>query len=280
MDEPVYKLSDLRRAFGLSENGFRLYERMGLVRCSRNEENGYRIVTLSEGVRLAGSYDLVHAGFTIRQVNELIDQPLDAYVTSLDEACARMERQIRLMTIYKSRLEHRVQSIREFETAPSAVRLVEPGSVYFLPLHDENLSFFQGSFDDAALWNQAFPLTDTSLVIELSEDWSASKALFGPSAHRENALAGGLPLSHAQEFCPCGTPCLHAYVRYSSSKLPDTQAYRHIFEFMAAHGLRMAGHRILHSLLDLTDRTQTTRLDEVLVPLESPVPSSVDQTRG
>ena len=54
MDEPVYKLSDLRRAFGLSENGFRLYERMGLVRCSRNEENGYRIVTLSEGVRLAG----------------------------------------------------------------------------------------------------------------------------------------------------------------------------------------------------------------------------------
>ena len=268
MDEPVYKLSSLRHAYGLSENGFRLYERMGLVHCERNQENGYRTVTLSEGVRLAGSYDLVRAGFTIRQVNELIDQPLGDYAACLDEACAAMGRQIQGMTIRKARLEQRVRLIRQFEAAPEAIHLAKTdAATCFLPIHDKDLSFSRASYDDAAAWNQAFPLTNVSLVVELGEDRTVKNIVFGSSANHEDAVAYGLPLQHAEEFCASGIPCLRAFVRYPSSQLPNAETYRRIFEYLAAQGLHMRGGRILHTLLDLTDRTHTTRLDEVLVPL-------------
>lgn len=270
VQQPTYKkLKDLRDSFGFSENGFRLYERSGLLRCFRNEENGYRSTTLGEGIRLSGSYNLVRSGFSIKEVNELIDKPLEEYVEQLADLNASMTRELQSLIARKSRLERQVRSIRSYLHSPDACTIVKAPSILLVPLHDEHLRFYEASRADASMWNQALPLVDVSMVADL-KGRRAISATYGPSAERGTALANNLPVDHAVEFCRNGTSCLHAYVSYPAGELPDENAYHHVFSYLDSHGLAMEGFAVLHLLLDLSGRDETAQLDEVLVPLAEP----------
>ena len=125
--EPVYNgLKELRDSLGLSENGLRLYEREGLMRCWRKEANNYRFTTLSEGIRLCGSYSLVRTGFSISEVRDLIALPRDEYTEALDGICKDLTHDLQLLAARKEQLERHIDALHSYMHDPFKCTETEP----------------------------------------------------------------------------------------------------------------------------------------------------------
>ena len=268
MQEKLFgRLKDVRDCFGLSENGFRLYERAGLMQCRRNVENGYRGMTPAEATRLAGSYGLVRYGLPIKRVNELIDEPLESYADALDELDATLERREREIAASRARLRWQVGCLREYMASPKACEVVSTCAIRFAPLYDESLTFVSRPGKNAQAWYRSLPFVDVAMLVDTSGAVDAREVLFGSSAGPEVAEACALPLEGSFEFCGEGDRCLRGYVCYPSADIPPSSAYEHLTSYMESHGLTARDGRVLHRLLDLSDRNDANRLDEVLIPL-------------
>ena len=268
--EPVYNgLKELRDSLGLSENGLRLYEREGLMRCWRKEANNYRFTTLSEGIRLCGSYSLVRTGFSISEVRDLIALPRDEYTEALDGICKDLTHDLQLLAARKEQLERHIDALHSYMHDPFKCTETEPPVHFVVPAHDENLTFYQNRLADVAMWWQSSPLVSMSTIVTVNEKWKGVHAEYGPSSTGSNVFLCRLPMEHARPFCTEGTTCLKGYVTYPSGCLPNADAYRHIVDWMAKHKRDRHGDQVLHAMLDLNVTDDgVVRLDEVLVPLE------------
>ncbi|NNE61381.1 MAG: MerR family transcriptional regulator [Woeseia sp.] len=93
------------KATGLSRETLRFYEREGLLKPRRKAGNGYRVYTANDLERLEFIFRTKKAGFTIREIRELLDLRKSDHATcQLGRDLA--ERQIR-------RVDEKIRSLQE-----------------------------------------------------------------------------------------------------------------------------------------------------------------------
>ena len=274
-DRPVYtKLKDIRECFSLSEGGFRVWEREGLVHPARNEANDYRVSPLSDGVRMCCAYDLTRLGMTLRQTREVLDGSLENQIDAYDRFNAEISRNLQQIIARKAHLERWIWALKDYERNPRACRVTATADIWCQRMHSHDMHVYRDSFDELRAWWQAAPLVDGCLAVRLGEDRGAVSADHGPCADRDVVLSQSLPTTYALNICKPGTEYLHAYVASPSEELPPANVYTHIFAYLDEHGRTMQKNvKFLHRLLrHYSEEGIPTRLDEVFIPLD-PLPN-------
>ena len=98
-----YKISEISRLYGVGPDSMRYYERLGLLRPRRDEDNGYRLYSLRDIYKLSVIRDLRTLGLSMVQIKEYLDGQ------SVESTLALLEREEDLL----SRQIHQLQARRE-----------------------------------------------------------------------------------------------------------------------------------------------------------------------
>ncbi len=268
-ERPVYgKLKDIRELFGLSPNGFRLYEREGLVSTTRNADNDYRIASLGDGVLLCNAFSMAHYGISLQRTHCMLDGTLEDQISTLDATNVSIDRDLQLLMAKKIHLEERLRALNEYARDPLLCSVTDSANVCFIRLHGQDMHFDYEVYEDCKAWWQAAPLVDAGLIVLVDERGNACHVDHGPCAGRGASLMYGLPMRYATAFCREGTRYLHAYAYFCVEEVPTAKTYEHMLAYMEAHNLAMEGTEILHRLLRHETREGVAmRLDEVYIPL-------------
>lgn len=267
---PVYRrIKDLRNFFSLSENGLRLYEKAGLCTPTRDEQNGYRVCSLSDAVLMCNAYDYTRFGFTLRDTASILREgSLEDQIAALRERNAAYYEALFEMMAKKRRLEEEIVALDAYLHDPRQCVIVRT-RLLNLPIHDQNMEMGAGN-DDSAAWWSAAPLVSAGLCVELDDALDAIENIWhGPIAEEADASRRQLPLDHAIEFCSPSQPCLQSYATFPVEEFPTEQTYAHLKTYLDENGLMAAENRIYHRLLRWirNENDVPWRIDVVYLPL-------------
>lgn len=123
-------VADVMQATGLSRTTLRYYEKMGLLDPQRMASNGYRVYATEDLERLEFIFRTKKAGFTIREIRELLDLKKNVGATCrlgrdiANEQIQRVDAQI-------AALENLRKTLTEFTAECEKVGLEQPCSLSF-----------------------------------------------------------------------------------------------------------------------------------------------------
>ena len=87
-----YKISEISRLYGVGPDSLRYYERLGLLRPRRDEDNGYRLYSLRDIYKLSVIRDLRTLGLSMVQIKEYLDgQSVESTLALLEREVAVLE---------------------------------------------------------------------------------------------------------------------------------------------------------------------------------------------
>ena len=278
------KLKFVRGLFGLSENGFRLYEKAGLVHTVRNDENGYRMVPIESQVLLRNAYNLTHLGLTLKEASDLLTgATCSEHLAKYQELDERLNSEMMELTRRKAYLSHKMRILElavrepcfcELVDGPSADGLCE--EVFFLPWAHLDMTPVEGTYEDSVAWWRASPFVDEGMVPIADEDGTVVDAIYGSVCSRRDAGALELPISHAESYgAPGGGLYVHSFAAFPVDTLPNKMTYAHVARFMRDNGLEPTGARVLHRLIrhQVVDGGLALRHDELFLPVRCVDPS-------
>lgn len=267
---PTYgKIKFLRDVFGISESGFRFYEKEGLVRSSRNTDNNYRVSTLSDGVLMCNAYSLAHYGLPMKQTKEvLLDGGVDDQIVALEKLSGSLNAQLMETAARKAHIEAELKALGEFAHDPRACSVVTDVGLCILPLHTQEIELRPGFEDSSAWWSHA-PLVNAGMLVQVDDNWDTTELYHGPVADENDVVRLRFPTRHAVRFCDPSSRYLHAYITFPVEMLPSGDVFSHIRRYMKDNGLRLKERRILTRLMRYQDtEVGSIRSDEVFIPLE------------
>ena len=125
-----YKISEISRLYGVGPDSLRYYERLGLLRPRRDEDNGYRLYSLRDIYKLSVIRDLRTLGLSMVQIKEYLDGQ------SVESTLALLEREEDLLSRQIHQLQARRETLARREAALSHAREVRDGQVRVLELPD------------------------------------------------------------------------------------------------------------------------------------------------
>ena len=116
-----YKISEISRLYGVGPDSLRYYERLGLLRPRRDEDNGYRLYSLRDIYKLSVIRDLRTLGLSMVQIKEYLDGQ------SVESTLALLEREEDLLSRQIHQLQARRETLARREAALSHAREVRDG---------------------------------------------------------------------------------------------------------------------------------------------------------
>lgn len=268
-ERPGYrKLKDLRGLFGLSQNGIRLYERAGIISLPRNSQNNYRSAPLADAVRMCDAFDLARYGIRLKDAGELVSTSgTDEEVARLRAFSDELDRQIMELIDKKSSLERRTYHLARYERNPLACEVTSDADLWFVHLHDQDVTIGD-AYDDAVAWWRFAPFVSAGLVVSLDERGDATDAQHGPTATGAAVSRFGLPTEKATHFCVAGRRYLSGFVTFPVEELPGHATYAHLFDYARERGIPLDAGRVLHRLLRCHDEGDVPmRVDLVYIPV-------------
>lgn len=263
------KLKDVRGFFGLSENGFRLYEQMGLCHPKRDPDNGYRVCSLSDAVLMCNSFNYTRLGLSLKQTaNLLVDGTMEQQLDGLRDLDERLANELEELLARKRRVEREIRLVDAVAHNPLHCEVVSGVSLLAMPIHSQGLDMGPG-YDEGCAWWACAPYVCAGLLVELDDAGRAASVLHGPVADQRDVARLGLPTGHAVHFCMPERRYVHAFVTLDAEGMPGPQTYGHVWAFMRDQGLQPDGRCVLHRLVrhqGMPDG-RARRHDEVFVPV-------------
>lgn len=116
-----YKISEISRLYGVGPDSLRYYERLGLLRPRRDEDNGYRLYSLRDIYKLSVIRDLRTLGLSMVQIKEYLDGQ------SVESTLALLEREEDLLSRQIHQLQARRETLARREAALFHAREVRDG---------------------------------------------------------------------------------------------------------------------------------------------------------
>lgn len=262
------RIKDLRQLLSLSENGFRFYEDMGVITPLRNESNGYRVMFLSDGLRLFNAFNLTRFGISVKQANEILNGSIGDGISAFEKVSEDISHKLEVLLERKDHLDYLTSALREYEADPHRCAVTEKASLCFLPVHYQNMSLDPDSYEDGPLWWKVSPLVDAGLLVTIGAGHEGTNGAHGPVTSEQTVRQWNLPTKHARLFCSPGQKCLRFYTKYPAGQLPGSADYAHAFVYLASHGLKMKGDAVLHRMLrHVTEDGVAKRVDEAFMPI-------------
>lgn len=269
MNDPVYMhIKDLRTLLGLSENGFRFYETKGIIKPFRDEDNGYRVMYLSDGLRLFDAYGLTRFGLSIKQADDVLSGSTENAIGELEGRSQDMSQELQRLLAQKEQLDRLIRILREYEQDPGRCVVTDSASLVFLPVHYQDMSLNREAYNDGPSWWKAAPLVNAGLLVTLGSDRGGIDGAHGPTTSERVAQQWQLPMDHAIRFCHPGEKYLRFYTKYPAGELPRPDDYMHAFVYLATHGLEIKGDQVMHRMLrHVVENGTPMRLDETFMPV-------------
>ncbi len=262
------KVSTLQKNMGLSENGFRLYEKAGIFQATRNPDNNYRVVKLEDACALTNGISYTRFGLSLKETAEVQNnKSLEEQLEVQDQLQLDLNQQMTNLLLLQRQLTANQKLLQQYLQSPDLCSIIPTPKLWFLPAHAADMVTHEPGAPDCEAWERKLPFVKSGYSVAL-DDWEKSGLIFGPIASEEMALQLGLPLSHAQRFFGFGSKTIQMLILYPAADVFPKEYQQRLSDFLKQNKLSAAGP-IWGQQFNVVRRDDTLfRLDEILLPVE------------
>ena len=268
-----YHIGLVARLLGISAEGLRLYERVGILRSKREKEGGYRYYQRLDITALMRARSYQKYGFSLRKAGEL----LNTDDLELVRSCCRrregeLEEEIRRKMQLLDCLRETRQLADQLEDQLGRIRRDTRPGLYRLDYMVENqLILPEERYDLFRRWMALVPFPFPSQKNSwkgLLEGEDRSVAALG-LLERDVTRLGAEELAAAGEyFPPC--PCLYTVVKVAGETARCTQYLAPLRDYVEREGIQVAGDPISRAFLSLDRKNTYTRYRQIWLPVAEP----------
>ena len=154
-----FSTGELARMLGLTNEGVRYLERVGIIRAHRDRENGYRSFEFDELVRLTQTRNLRALGFSLEEARSVLDgeMPLSETGTLFSRKMEDLQQRKRELELMEKNLLARMRAIEMLEAGERAYHFVQPAPMVFCPRtrNGKAIRYQKDILEANALWSKA-----------------------------------------------------------------------------------------------------------------------------
>lgn len=265
-----FQIGKVAKLLGMSSEGLRLYERAGILKPKRGEDDQsyrtYEHLDLGALVRIRGHH---YSGFSTKEIASLIQAKEINTVRDLyAKREKKLEEELRWNAFLLEHLKEHQTLLAEAETCLNEVSLSVQPAIYRFPYMKDG-EYLLGKKEEASLqqWIQKAPF----VFFSQSNDWnqiisgtSSYSAGLGFLAHQKEFL--NLDLTYA-DYHP-ERPALRAILRDDGTDFQPLLSMKPLMDYVAAHHLRVTGDPIARGILTMDWEDSFSRYREIWLPIE------------
>ncbi len=177
---------------GLTNEGVRYMERMGIVRPHRDELSGYRWFSFDDYVRLRRTKIFRKLGFSLDEVRCMLDGELLLRETKMlySRKLEEVQQQKRELELVEENLSAQTMTLEMLEAGEQAYHFIQPEPMVFCPkrLNGKPISYQKDILAANSLW--ANPALPVNMMAVYYRDGNETKGL---AVSGENFKSLGLP---------------------------------------------------------------------------------------
>lgn len=253
-EAPVYsRLRDFQKHFGLSRSGMRLYEEAGIFTPPRDSSNNYRVISMSNGVRMSLALAYARYGIRLKDAGRLVSDCDDEDEIALLQECDdELNREALRLIAKRARLEEHIHHLLRFKNNPRACEFVEGCDFYVLDVLSKDMKYNDNQQHAGAWWANA-PFVTGGLIVTLDAEGNGVEMVNGPLTTGGDVHRFNLPAESAIHFCAPQRRYLTGYITFPSEAFPTCETYAHLFAYAGDSGIALDASQVLHRLLRCRD---------------------------
>lgn len=266
-----YQIGRVASLLGVSAEGLRLYERIGILSPQRESASGYRYYDRLDITSLLRARSYQKYGFSLQEVKDLLNTDDMQFVCdSYERQEKRLEEEILLRRLELRRMRQTREMLEAFPASLRQIHREMRPALYRLEfMVDLELCLAQEDFPLLQKWMAYAPLAFSSL----RNDWEAMKSgqdvcYSGIALRAEDAMALG-----AQEIVEQGVfmpscPCLATVVSVEGETVNCADYLAHLAAYVKENGIVVTGDPVSESLVSMNKQRNYTRYRKVWLPIE------------
>lgn len=238
----LYRIGEVAEFFGITKEGVRHYERMGIIASERDAQTGYRYYQRSEITRLKQVRFYEELGFSLKEAKALvIEKDYDQMCAAVDVKMEELQRRAEEIAAAIQELQWQKDVMKRFDQGVIEVCTMPEG--YFLQRvqgeasgkdEEERLRIALARNREKA-WTQAMPPVRL-MGLHYKQDLTPVYDVLGSFIEAQQAQRLGLPLEGTVVLKECR--CVRSTVHARLGEKPDIS---HILLWMRERGLRLCG---------------------------------------
>ncbi|MDR0347215.1 MAG: MerR family transcriptional regulator [Coriobacteriales bacterium] len=225
-DEMV-DIGEIAAHIGMTPQSLHWYEAQGII--SPQKVNCYRKYTSTELCLLSRARFYRQIGFSVTQIDELLDMDISSIAASLDEHALDMKWQLEIGQIKLSIVEEKAELARSFSRRAGRLERVQLEPFFFKHSYKRADGDTDGTQSTAKFWASDVPITQYIAIAEIAPDNQKAPDRIGlalpqrylPYASKEvveEIERGGIPLI-------VGQPALYGLFSLGAADTPRTSDY-------------------------------------------------------
>lgn len=241
-DVEHYRISDISKMLGISVSGLKLYEKRGILRPVRKQENGYRRYNFMDIACIVMNRFFMSLGFSMNESISLYNayEPgdivgrLEDQEKRLREEICRQEQVLEFLDNYKIEMAHAREDIGK-------CTITQHPALYLFKYHDEGtISLTREEQKEFSRWINHMPFVRITSTYPL-ESFRARKPHITVylSITEEWARRTGFDPGPMSTYLPARRSVMT--MAYESSETFTYDCLNHVYDFVAQNGLKLAG---------------------------------------
>lgn len=267
----TYTTAELAKFYGLSRKGLAFYEEKGILHPGRQENNKYRVFSLTDCYNLCLTKIYENCGFSLSETADLLKgSSPEKTVDTIERQLDALETEIRLRERVL-RLERRnCALIRRALEAPF-FEIVQSPAFYrlFVRTWEEHIVSPEASLEFEA-WNRTKPINTASLRYDAARILSGDEHIgvnIGDIMNVRDFEEMGFTLSERIALLP-PRRCLHTVLIGDACQIEQRAWLNPALRYLSEHGLVLAGDPFTAMLLVVDRSDGKLRMDEAWLPIE------------
>ena len=267
----LYKIGDMAKLLGLSQEALRKFERRGLITPVKDEENGYRYYGTLDITSLIRCRSYHRYGFSMNEIAGLMNtRDLDFIIDKYKEREDSLRERIRmdsLMLRYLEDIRRTTESIQN--NYQKCSQTVCPPYYSLEYMQNDVLTLSGKVWDYFSNWMERVPFSALSirwnkdLILQGQTDFIASLCVPEEYAH-ELAYYLGPPVVYFP-----ARPCVYTLSSEDQNRFDAPQSFEFILDYCREQGLTPADDPYCRTFLSYDKGGNYTRFRQIWLPVTS-----------
>ncbi len=267
----LYKIGDMAKLLGLSQEALRKFERRGLITPVKDEENGYRYYGTLDITSLIRCRSYHRYGFSMNEIAGLMNtRDLDFIIDKYKEREDSLRERIRmdsLMLRYLEDIRRTTESIQN--NYQKCSQTVCPPCYSLEYMQNDVLTLSGKVWDYFSNWMERVPFSALSirwnkdLILQGQTDFIASLCVPEEYAH-ELAYYLGPPVVYFP-----ARPCVYTLSSEDQNRFDAPQSFEFILDYCRERGLTPADDPYCRTFLSYDKGGNYTRFRQIWLPVTS-----------
>ena len=161
------RLNDMKKLFGLSVNGVKLYESQGIISPARKQENGYRLFGVNEMQVMGYAAQLRRFGFSMQETSSMLHEPGGSSRLSeaMEERERRIEGEIDALLLMRRTLRDWLHLQQETRRLQDTCEAGQSPAMHFLGMRRGESWLSRDSIEQSREWIRAYSPHSFSAIL-------------------------------------------------------------------------------------------------------------------